>query len=245
MTKQIELTAEQQDDAITIAEDAAKLNIGTLRYGILCVRKGMEYALVRAEAQAVEPVAWVHVLKNDEHVFHGMQQLSPGKHRLYTAPQPQPQGEVVEALQKELQSVLNDWNAIVAASESPTNGGLVGHVAMLARKSKILNESIEAENAAPQQPEPSAPIDIAGKVAWHKLAAEYARGRCDGWDAGYASAKAEPSAELSDADWLSEAEIMKRAIHYCNMEPLSDFNYVAFARAIAAIAALEGKRGAK
>lgn len=33
-----------------------------------------------------------------------------------------------DALREELASVLTDWNAIVRASGSPTNGGAVGHV---------------------------------------------------------------------------------------------------------------------
>lgn len=41
--------------------------------------------------------------------------------------------EEIEGLRAELASVLSDWNAIVKASGSPTNGGAIGHVEGLRR----------------------------------------------------------------------------------------------------------------
>jgi hypothetical protein len=53
------------------------------------------------------------------------------------------------ALREELASVLTDWNALVKASGSPTNGGAVGHVAALKTELAALREKQQGEwNAA-------------------------------------------------------------------------------------------------
>lgn len=45
-----------------------------------------------------------------------------------------------DALRVELQSVLDDWNALVKASGSPTNGGAIGHVRALRAECDALRE---------------------------------------------------------------------------------------------------------
>jgi len=45
---------------------------------------------------------------------------------------------------EELQSVLDDWNTIVRASGSPTNGGAVGYVAALCAERDALRECVRA-----------------------------------------------------------------------------------------------------
>ena len=53
------------------------------------------------------------------------------------------------ALREELASVLTDWNALVKASGSPTNGGAVGHVVALKTELAALREKQQGEwNAA-------------------------------------------------------------------------------------------------
>jgi hypothetical protein len=52
---------------------------------------------------------------------------------LYTAPPAAAPSEDIDALRQELAAVLSDWNSLVCASGSSTNGGAVGHVAALRR----------------------------------------------------------------------------------------------------------------
>jgi hypothetical protein len=47
------------------------------------------------------------------------------------------------ALREELASVLTDWNALVKASGSPTNGGAVGHVVALKTELAALREKCD------------------------------------------------------------------------------------------------------
>ena len=44
--------------------------------------------------------------------------------------------EDIDALRQELAAVLSDWNSLVCASGSSTNGGAVGHVAALRREAE-------------------------------------------------------------------------------------------------------------
>lgn len=53
-----------------------------------------------------------------------------------------------DALRAELAAVLSDWNAIVAASGSPTNGGAIGHVRALAAEVVKLRAACAAKDAA-------------------------------------------------------------------------------------------------
>ena len=46
-------------------------------------------------------------------------------------------------LRAELQSVLDDWNALVKASGSPTNGGAIGHVKALRAECDALQADAE------------------------------------------------------------------------------------------------------
>ena len=47
------------------------------------------------------------------------------------------------ALREELASVLTDWNDLVKASGSPTNGGAVGHVVALKTELAALREKCD------------------------------------------------------------------------------------------------------
>ena len=47
-----------------------------------------------------------------------------------------------EAAERELASVLSDWNAVRDASGSKTNGGLAGHVAQLRARAERLAEAL-------------------------------------------------------------------------------------------------------
>jgi len=55
---------------------------------------------------------------------------------LYAAPPAAAPSEDIDALRQELAAVLSDWNSLVCASGSSTNGGAVGHVAALRREAE-------------------------------------------------------------------------------------------------------------
>ena len=55
---------------------------------------------------------------------------------LYAAPPAAAPSEDIDALRQELAAVLSDWNSLVRASGSRTNGGAVGHVAALRREAE-------------------------------------------------------------------------------------------------------------
>lgn len=57
--------------------------------------------------------------------------------------------ERIAQMERELASVLADWNALVQASGSPTNGGAIGHVASLRRDAaryRWLRDMAEAQD---------------------------------------------------------------------------------------------------
>ncbi len=53
------------------------------------------------------------------------------------------QHEEIEALNAECDALLSDWNALVKASGSRTNGGAVGHVAAMRAERDALRAALE------------------------------------------------------------------------------------------------------
>ena len=66
-----------------------------------------------------------------------------------TTPPPKSRNAEAERLRTELDAVLSDWNALVKASGSPTNGGAIGHVAAMAAEVERLRAQVGLHKGGP------------------------------------------------------------------------------------------------
>lgn len=80
--------------------------------------------------------------------------------------------ERVGELQEELQAVLDDWNSLVKASGSPTNGGAVGYVANLRRRVGELEKQLAQAQSEAKVGKAAAQLLVASDEARAKAEAQ-------------------------------------------------------------------------
>ena len=128
-------------DNITLPREVVELALDALDYGGFLKKQQSITALRTAlAAPRPEPSGYAYRYADGVLRLNDGSQLNGGwpveAVPYWFAPPTAAPSEDIDALRQELAAVLSDWNSLVCASGSSTNGGAVGHVAALRREAE-------------------------------------------------------------------------------------------------------------